>query len=260
VKAAGRDRSGNGGSNDPSNHHDDEVDRLPPEDQPDVFYVGPVGPIPIIDEDDPRFSEDRAAWSTARAKAQALHSPDELLRGMTDPDWRVRYESVDRLVARGHDDPRTAPILRSVATDDEVWQVRSRATMCLSEFDSEGTRSVLIAGLEDPSPDVRWAAHWVIGLLSDSGGEPMQSAMIHYIRNLPEVVDAEWVDPPKTSLFVGARPHEELRPRRMLRVNGLYLVETVDEPGMWWMGEERADGVVATWGRYESLERAISAL
>ena len=52
---------------------------LPPEDQPDVVWVGPVGPIPIHYQDDPRFEEERAAWSHARKKAQALHSAEELL-------------------------------------------------------------------------------------------------------------------------------------------------------------------------------------
>lgn len=30
------------------------MDQLPPEDQPDVFLVGPIGPIPIVEADDPR--------------------------------------------------------------------------------------------------------------------------------------------------------------------------------------------------------------
>jgi hypothetical protein len=42
------------------------MNELPPDDQPDVVGVGPVGPIPIHYEDDPRFEEERAAWSHAR--------------------------------------------------------------------------------------------------------------------------------------------------------------------------------------------------
>jgi hypothetical protein len=82
------------------------VKELPPEDQPDTFSIGPVGPIPIIHDDDPRFAEDRAAWSAARRKAQAMHSADELVRGIGDPEWRVRHEVVDRLIARASDDSR----------------------------------------------------------------------------------------------------------------------------------------------------------
>jgi HEAT repeat protein len=48
----------------------------------------------------PRLTEERAAWSAARRSAQTLHTPDELIAGMSDPDWRVRYETVDRLIAR----------------------------------------------------------------------------------------------------------------------------------------------------------------
>jgi hypothetical protein len=82
----------------------------PPEDQPDEIWIGPIGPIPIIDEDDPRFEADRASWSVARRKAQALHSAEELLEGITDVDWRVRHESMPRLVARWKDDPRTSTL------------------------------------------------------------------------------------------------------------------------------------------------------
>jgi hypothetical protein len=42
--------------------------------------------MPIHYEDDPRFEEERAAWSDARKKAQALHSADELLGGVVDDD------------------------------------------------------------------------------------------------------------------------------------------------------------------------------
>lgn len=78
--------------------------QLPPEDQPDTIDIGPVKGIPIFHDDDPRLEEDRALWSAATRKAQALHSADELLAGLRDHDWRVRHESVDRLVARAKDE------------------------------------------------------------------------------------------------------------------------------------------------------------
>jgi hypothetical protein len=46
----------------------------------------------------------------------------------------------------------------------------------------------------------------------------------------------------------------------MLFVNGLYLIETSDEPGSWWMGQEGSDGVITCWGHYGALEQAILAL
>jgi HEAT repeat protein len=138
------------------------MNELPPEDQPDVVCLGPVGPIPIHYEDDPRFEEERAAWSHARRKAQALHSAEKLLEGVVDDDWRIRFESIDRLAARWHDDPRTLPALLDVAEHDSVWQVRSSATMRLVDFDPDAVVAVARRGLSDPSDDVRWSANFVL--------------------------------------------------------------------------------------------------
>lgn len=138
---------------------------LPPEDQPDVIYIGPVGPIPIGYDDDPRYEEERAAWSEATKKAQALHSAEELLAGLRDPDWRVRFESVDRLVARWKDDPRTADTVLKAASEDSSSAVRANAMMRLDEFDPEQARRVLLSGLEDPDEDVRWAAQFILDQL-----------------------------------------------------------------------------------------------
>jgi HEAT repeat protein len=138
------------------------MSRLPPEDQPDVAWIGPVGPIPIHYEDDPRFDEERAAWSKARKRAQALHSAEELLQGVADDDWRVRHESIDRLVARWHDDPRTLPALLELAEHDPVWQVRDRGMMRLVDFDHETVLPIARRGLKDPSADVRWSANFVL--------------------------------------------------------------------------------------------------
>jgi HEAT repeat protein len=135
---------------------------LPPEDRPDEIWIGPIGPIPIIDEDDPRFVEERAAQSTANRKAQALHSADELLEGVRDKDWRVRHESVDRLVARWSKDARTVDALIELASADPAWQVRSKAMMRLDEFDLERVEPTLQAGLDDPHEDVRWSARFIL--------------------------------------------------------------------------------------------------
>jgi HEAT repeat protein len=135
---------------------------LPPEDQPDEVWIGPVGPIPIIDEDDPRFEEERAAWSAANRKAQALHSADELLQGLRDPDWRVRHGSVPRLVARWKDDPRTVEGLLDLAKGDVQWQVRDAAVMELLEFEPRDIESTLRIVMEDENDDVRWSAAYVL--------------------------------------------------------------------------------------------------
>lgn len=138
---------------------------IPPEDQPDVVYIGPVGPIPIGYEDDPRSEDERAAWSAATKKAQALHTADELLSGMQDPDWRVRFECIDRLIARWKDDPRTADAVSTAATEDSSLEVRAAAMMRMGVFDPTQVRPILRSGLRDPEEEVRWAAQFVLNQL-----------------------------------------------------------------------------------------------
>lgn len=133
----------------------------PPEDKPDEIWIGDVGPIPVHYEDDPRLAEDCAAWSTARAGAQALHSADELLGGIRDADWRVRHETVDRLVARAGDDPQTLPALFTVLQGDPQWQVRDAVAMAIERFgDDERVVIALHRALEDDHDDVRWSARF----------------------------------------------------------------------------------------------------
>ncbi len=109
---------------------------LPPEDQPHTIDIGPVKGIPIHYDDDPRFEAERRARSLATAKAQAMHSPDELLAGLLDPDWMVRIEVIDRLIARGRDDPRTVPALITAAESDASPDIRSTILMRLHRFQS----------------------------------------------------------------------------------------------------------------------------
>jgi HEAT repeat protein len=148
------------------------MNEVPPEDQPDVVWVGPVGPIPIHYEGDPRFEDERVAWSEARRRAQALHSAEELLEGVTDDDWRVRFESVDRLAARWHDDERTLPALLVLTEHDPVWQVRDRGMMRLLDFDRGAVVPTARRGLNDPSADVRWSANFVLFQFGLSGSLP----------------------------------------------------------------------------------------
>ena len=74
---------------------------LAPEDQPDVIYIGPVGPIPVHYEDDPRFEEERQAWqrlirvlghelnnSLAPIKSVAENLGSMLGRKERAPDWQ----------------------------------------------------------------------------------------------------------------------------------------------------------------------------
>jgi hypothetical protein len=53
---------------------------------------------------------------------------------------------------------------------------------------------------------------------------------------------------------------EPIQPRTIIEVGGLYLVEAVDEPDDWYMGQRRSDGVIACWGKYGDIETALRAL
>ena len=141
---------------------------LPPEDQAHTVNIGPVEGIPVHYEDDPRLDAERRMWSASRSKAQAMHSVDELLGGLHDDDWRVRHEVVDRLIARGRDDPRTLPELLIAAKEDTAWQVRCAALMRLSEFDPQTVLPVLHGVADDPHLEVRWAARISLNQLGEN--------------------------------------------------------------------------------------------
>jgi HEAT repeat protein len=146
--------------------------QLPPEDQPDTIDIGPIKGVPIFHEDDPRLTEERAARAAATRKAQALHSADELISGMADPDWRVRLETVDRLIARARHDERTLPTLLRAATADDAWQVRDAVVIRLNEFDVDPVLPVLRDATNDAVADVRWSARYALfqmGLGPDPG-------------------------------------------------------------------------------------------
>jgi HEAT repeat protein len=133
--------------------------KLPPDDQPDAIDIGPVRGIPIIELDDPRFEDERRAWSAARARAQAMHSADDLLQGLHDTNWMVRLEVVDRLIARARDDKRTLPALITAA-DDSVPAVREVVVMRLHIFADERAVMAIHRAMSDEDPDVRWAAEY----------------------------------------------------------------------------------------------------
>jgi hypothetical protein len=147
------------------------VPELPPEDGPDEIWIGPVGPIPVHYDDDPRLVDDQAAWSEARARAQAMHSPDELLEGLVDPDWRVRHEVVDRLIARARarEDHRTLPALLKALAEDPAWQVRDAVAIRMSGFEPHVVLPSLLAACGDNHPEVRWSVEFAINQL---GGPP----------------------------------------------------------------------------------------
>lgn len=142
------------------------MEQLPPEDQPDIIDIGPIDSIPVFDEDDPRLDHDRQLWAAARTKAQAMHTADELLRALqADPDWRVRHEVVDRLIARGRDDERALRALIRSVRADAAWQVRDAVAMRLHEFDPRRVVPALISATSDTHPEVRSSARYSLAQL-----------------------------------------------------------------------------------------------
>lgn len=89
-------------------------------------------------------------------------SAEELLTGVSDDDWHVRSESIDRLKARWHYDPRTFPALVQLAERDPKWHVRDHAMMALHDFERDEVISVARRGTRDPSSHVRWSANFVL--------------------------------------------------------------------------------------------------
>ena len=136
------------------------VVELPAEDRPHINIAGIC--IPVVEDDDPRVAVDRAAWSAARRAAQALHSADELLWGLRHHSWRVRHESVARLVARCRDDERTLPALLQTAARDRSWQVRDAVIWGLMELDTGAVLPVLQAAAHDVHEEVRWSARFAL--------------------------------------------------------------------------------------------------
>jgi HEAT repeat protein len=136
------------------------VSGLPPDDQPDEVYMGPVGPIPVHYDDDLRLADERAAWSNAAKIAQSLITADELIGGMRHSNWRVRHDVVDRLVARAGDDDRAIPTLIAAIDSDPAWEVRDAAVMALRWPDDDRVRAVLERALDDGHPEVRWSASY----------------------------------------------------------------------------------------------------
>jgi hypothetical protein len=67
----------------------------------------------------------------------------------------------------------------------------------------------------------------------------------------------EPTEPVRLALIDGSEP---LNPRTIIEVGGLFLVETVDEPDDWYMGQRAKDGIIECWGRYGDLETALRGL
>ncbi len=133
------------------------------------MWVGPVGPIPIVDKIDP---DEEAKGRADAAVADALHSAGELQGGMFHDRAGVRRRVVGRLIARGFSDEATIPTLLSVLREDPSADVRFMVAMSMYEFgpDPRVIEALRETANRDPDFDVRSEALYSLdqlGLLEE---------------------------------------------------------------------------------------------
>jgi HEAT repeat protein len=129
----------------------------------DGLFIGPIGPIPIVREDDQR----RAASRAASLIAQAAIDCDDLIALVLDhPDPLVRMEAVPRLKARFPTAPLAQDALMRAVTDaDEA--VRCSGINAVADLALPLAGDLLATALSDPEPDVRFSAALGLQQLGD---------------------------------------------------------------------------------------------
>ena len=119
-----------------------------------AFFIGPIGPIPIVSEDDPRRVAARAASRVAQA---AVDCDDLIALVLKHPDAIVRMEAVPRLKARFPNDNGAHDALMQAVTDgDEA--VRCAAVDAVADLALPLAGDLLAAALNDTDADVRYFA------------------------------------------------------------------------------------------------------
>lgn len=134
------------------------------DDKPDVIGIGPLGPIPIVRNDNSR----RAAANAASSIAQAAIGCDDLIALVLDhPDPLVRIEAVPRLKARFPSDSRAQDALMNAVTDVDE-SVRCVAISAIADLALPLAGDLLAAALQDADPDVRFFAALGLQQLGDA--------------------------------------------------------------------------------------------
>jgi hypothetical protein len=94
-----------------------------------------------------------------------------------------------------------------------------------------------------------------------------KSYTLSWIRSLSHDQDAMFISPdiPVHRAVARDGDHSEglgprIAARQILRVGGLYLVETIEKADNWFMGDRQGDGPIYCWSSYGSLEDAIRSL
>jgi HEAT repeat protein len=133
-------------------------------DKPDEVWIGPVGPVPIVRNDNSR----RLAANAASSIAQAAIGRDDLIALVLDhPDPLVRMEAVPCLKARFPSDSRTQDALMNAVTDVDE-SVRCEAISAIADLALPLAGDLLAAALQDAEPDVRFFAALGLQQLGDA--------------------------------------------------------------------------------------------
>ncbi|SRR6266436_4621408 len=127
-------------------------------DKPGEISIGPIGPIPIVREDDPRRLAANAAAKIAQAAAE---SADLIALVLSHSDPLVRMQAVPRLKARFPNDSRAQEALVHALKDGDD-SVRCAAISAIADLGLPLAGDLLAAALGDPESDVRFFA--AIGL------------------------------------------------------------------------------------------------
>jgi hypothetical protein len=127
-------------------------------DEAKAHSIGPIGPIPVVPEDDPGLKARREAYRLAQS---AIECVDLIELVLHHPNPVVRMEAVARLNARYPKEPAAHDaLIHAVGDADEG--VRCEAISAVADLALPGAGDLLAAALSDPEPDVRFFA--AIGL------------------------------------------------------------------------------------------------
>jgi HEAT repeat protein len=133
------------------------------DDDDKVVWIGPIGPIPVMKDDDPR----RAALRESDRIAQAAVDCRDLVElVLQHPDPIVRLGAVPRLKARFPNDASAQKALVNAIGDvDEA--VRCAAISAVTDLALPEAGDLLVVALSDPEPDVRFFAAIGLQALND---------------------------------------------------------------------------------------------
>ena len=127
-------------------------------DDVESIWIGPIGPLPVLADDDPKLMARRESLRIAQAAIECVDLIELVLR---HPDPIVRMEAVPRLKARFPNDASSQQaLIRALKDQDEG--VRCEAISAVAALAMPGAGDLLADALSDPEPVVRFFA--AIGL------------------------------------------------------------------------------------------------